>query len=118
MDATVLGYRGHQPDENLPRKGFMDYFALLVSLLLLAIPIGFVLLHLAICADIYIQARERALQAGEGQGQNGEEQEQDPERHPGVEGDPGRTDWYHYFADESSHLLPTVYEGGGADSES
>ncbi|KAK7915031.1 hypothetical protein PG985_012734 [Apiospora marii] len=124
MDATVLGYQAHQPDESYPRKTFMDYFTLLLSLILLAIPIGFVLLHLAICADIYIQARERrrtrdeyrARQAREGQDQDVEEQEQDLEQNLGGSGDPIRRDWY-YGATESSHLLPAIHELDAADLE-
>lgn len=125
MDATFANYQGHPPDDTYPRKTLMDYFTLVVSLIVVAIRIGFVLLHFALCADIYIQARESArprgeLRAGEtreGHDQIGEEQEQDLERNLGDEWDPIRRDWYYDGATESSHLLSAVYDGDTSDTD-
>ncbi|KAK8122969.1 hypothetical protein PG984_011639 [Apiospora sp. TS-2023a] len=65
MDATLSNYQGHPPDDTWPGKTFMDYFTLAVSLTVVAIPVGFVLLHFALCADIYLDARERARRRDE-----------------------------------------------------
>ncbi|KAK7985621.1 hypothetical protein PG996_005143 [Apiospora saccharicola] len=125
MDTTFSNYQGHPPDDTWPGKTFMNYFTLAVSLIVVAIPVGFVLLHFALCADVYLDARERArrrdeVRAGQAQRQSGGGREQDLERNGDGDGDPRRRDWHHWFgtdATESSRLLPSVYEGASSDAD-
>ncbi|KAK8043516.1 hypothetical protein PG993_005946 [Apiospora rasikravindrae] len=119
METTFPPYQG-QPDDAHPRTTWKQYMALAGTLLISMIPVGFVLLHIALYVDEYIQIRERIRLQDETwprrvqheQAQDGRElgQGQDLERNMEGEGVPEDTDWIYSGASESSHLLSAAVD--------
>ncbi|KAK8061965.1 hypothetical protein PG994_008331 [Apiospora phragmitis] len=122
METTFSNWHGPPDNNPQPRKTVIQYIALAGTLLVMMIPIGFVLLHIALCADeYYFQAWERRRRRDErrarhsGQEQHQQQREQDLERSFVGGNGPGYGDWYYSGATESSHLLSAANERSLSD---
>ncbi|KAK7962766.1 uncharacterized protein PG986_003591 [Apiospora aurea] len=100
------------PNDSQARTTLNQYTALAGALVISMIPVGFVLLHIALYVDEYIQTRERARLQDE-QTQDGQEREQDPDLERNLVGEGGSEedgDWIYSGASETSHLLPVALD--------
>ncbi|KAK8852113.1 hypothetical protein PGQ11_014592 [Apiospora arundinis] len=128
MDTTFStdpGHSGHTHPH--PQLTVGKYLALLAALFVASIPIGFVLLHIALHADGWIHTRERRrlleeraarrIQHEQEDEQGQEDPERDLERNAVAQGIFEDRIWGFHGVTESSCLLPSVLaEPASSDS--
>ncbi|KAK8075286.1 hypothetical protein PG997_009949 [Apiospora hydei] len=127
METTFPQDRDH-PGDSQPRTTLKQYMALAGALVISMIPVGFVLLHIALYVDEYIQIWERTRLQDEArprlvqdeQAQNGGEWErgQDPDLERNLVGEGGSeedNDWLYSGASETSHLLSAAFDPHSRD---